>query len=699
MTLRMKLVCIGVLITVVPLVINSLIVFNHYGQIAALTEEAGEKLANENLSHIARGVYTMCCAQQELLEKNVVSTLSVARDVASRLGRIHEGSDDVSWNAVNQISKGSRQVTLPKLLAGDHWLEQNTNTSTKSPVVDEVMQLTGNTCTIFQRMDDRGDMLRVCTNIVKSDGTRAIGTYIPAVDSDGQPNPVISAVLQGQTFTGKAFVVDRWYITAYEPIFGEDKKIIGMLYVGVPQESVTSLRRGIEETKVGDTGSVTILDSSGKVVIAQKKTGGKTSAGNSTKAENAGSLSTICAAAEKLMPGEIGEEKYTVTEEGAPKEKVCRFMYFAPWDWVVNVEIDEDELNAASDEITEMARWGKITFITVLIGSSIASVLVWMLVAGRLTRKITTIISKLQATSGRVFDSATEMSENSRSLASGACDQAAGLQETSSSLETMSTMTKDNAESALRTNSLARDAKEAAEEGAQAMRRMSKAIEDIRQSSDNTANIIKDIDDIAFQTNLLALNAAVEAARAGEAGKGFAVVAEEVRNLAMRSAEAAKKTTVLIEQANQNSNHGVEIAGEVERALGRIQESVTTTGELIERIADSSEEHAQGISQINTAVSQMDSTTQKSAALAEESASVSEELRKEAEELDCVVVELDEVVNRKTKHTQNEANAERRRFRGAGGSTPTRSGSERNRVRPANREGTPEVARYEHANV
>ena len=173
-----------------------------------------------------------------------------------------------------------------------------------------------------------------------------------------------------------------------------------------------------------------------------------------------------------------------------------------------------------------------------------------------------------------------------------------------------------------------------------AMNRMSTAIQDIQSSSAETAKIIKVIDEIAFQTNLLALNAAVEAARAGEAGKGFAVVAEEVRNLAKRSAVAARDTATLIEESVRNAESGVVISGDVGAALLEIAESVNKTSELINEIAASAGEQAQGIGEINEAVTQMDQITQSNAANAEESASASEELSNQAQQMNSVVEEL-----------------------------------------------------------
>jgi methyl-accepting chemotaxis protein len=176
------------------------------------------------------------------------------------------------------------------------------------------------------------------------------------------------------------------------------------------------------------------------------------------------------------------------------------------------------------------------------------------------------------------------------------------------------------------------------------MVRMGGAIQKIKQSSDETAKIIKTIDEIAMQTNLLALNAAVEAARAGEAGRGFAVVAEEVRNLAQRSAEAAKNTAYLIEGSQKNADDGVNASTEVAKIIEQIIVSVQKVTQLIAEVSAASQEQSQGIEQVNTAVAQMDKVTQSNAANAEESASASEELSSQAQNLNAMVADLVNIV-------------------------------------------------------
>ncbi len=279
--------------------------------------------------------------------------------------------------------------------------------------------------------------------------------------------------------------------------------------------------------------------------------------------------------------------------------------------------------------------------------------LIIRIVANSVIKPISLIIRDLTRGADTLLDAADQVSASSHELADGAARQAASLEETSSALEEVSSMSKQNAENVTQTSRMAEDAKSSAEVAQTRMVRMTDAIDSIKKSADQTAIIMKTIDEIAFQTNLLALNAAVEAARAGEAGAGFAVVAEEVRSLALRSAEAAKQTAELIEESQKNAGNGVAAAAEVKEILSKIVDGVKKVSSLAREITVASDEQAQGVNQINLAVSEVDQVTQTSAGIAEEAASASEELSGQARELNGLVQALAEIVGVQTVETQD----------------------------------------------
>lgn len=309
--------------------------------------------------------------------------------------------------------------------------------------------------------------------------------------------------------------------------------------------------------------------------------------------------------------------------------------------WTVAVSVDDAEITEASKSAMVLG---------LLVSSGLAAVLsvgIWW-VLKFLVSPIERAVVDLHTGSSELRSAAGQVSTSSISLAQGATEQAASLQSSSQSLEEISALSRQNTDSSQQAFALSDSAREASEASVKSTDSLMTAMHSIRQAADETAQIIKIIDEIAFQTNLLALNAAVEAARAGDAGKGFAVVAEEVRNLAQRSANAARETGDKIRHSKQLAQEGVDVAEEVARALDNIRQKVVQSASLVKEIAAASREQSAGINQVNGAIGELTTVTARATAVSQQTSSAAEELTAQASAFDQIIARLMTIVGHRS---------------------------------------------------
>ncbi len=427
-------------------------------------------------------------------------------------------------------------------------------------------------------------------------------------------------VLQGETVVGNVLASEAGagYVIVASPMKSTDKGIIGAMVLGwkldAPNEKIAELR-------LGKTGYAFVIDHRGVIILHPDK--------KMTMDVNIRDVKGMEILAKRMASFEQGIQECSHNGD----DKIVAFAPIQAAQWSVGLVISKKELMAPIRNMRNIIMLAGIIVIAV-----VAAIILWT-VQRSISTPINRIVENLDEGAEQLSSASAEISSASETLAEGASEQAASVQESSSSLEEISFRTKKNAENATQADRLMNESNEVVLKATRSMGELSSAMEEISKTGEETAKIIKTIDEIAFQTNLLALNAAVEAARAGEMGAGFAVVAGEVRNLAMRAAEAARNTSHLIDGTVKRIRQGSDLVVKTGEAFSEVAKGTHQVGELVSEIAISSREQAQGIEQVNKAVDGMDKIAQRNAANAEESASTSEELSAQA-------VQMKEIVSR-----------------------------------------------------
>ncbi len=560
----------------------------------------------------------------------------------------------------------------------DNWYQQGSDKNQIAAAMNEYVRLYG-IYPLMMAVDLDGKLIAV--NDAGAGGNRLDTTHLYGRNfSDA---PWFKAVTSGRylrsesvdgTFVedvyrddeiSRLYGVDKFVIGYSSAIRDENGKIVGVWNnradLGLVNEILESAQSTLAQSGL-NSATIHMFDTRGKV-ICEVHAGQKELPGKSFGAENLVDRGFTPAA--RAIRGEEGFLEVAGLDGDEPV--ICGYgrsrgaLGYPGLGWGLTVHANRSEV-MKSVEAT-------IGYLQIIILCSIGGLVVFSWWLGRsLTRPILEMIDRLDLIGNECKLASDQLASNSELLANGASQQAAALEETGSSLEEMTSMTRHNAENTELVGKTTNETRVTAENGLEkvramevALRQSREAVEEMRRSVKamqssgvEVTKIINTIDEIAFQTNILALNAAVEAARAGEAGMGFAVVADEVRNLAQRSAEAAKQTAQKIENSIQASDSGVTSSEQVVKALNEIDckaqevnegfksvlNMIKSVEELVEQIANASNEQYQGIDQINAGVNDINKVTQSNAANAEETASASSELKSQAFMLDEILGDL-----------------------------------------------------------
>lgn len=511
-------------------------------------------------------------------------------------------------------------------------------------LVDKVATITTDTATIFRWDPDKGDFLRVSTNILGSNGKPAIGTYL------GIENPVHTAVLAGEVFKGGAHILGKPYLLLYQPLFNPSGDVTGILAAGVESTELAQARYDLAMQASLVTAVILVISSFLALVVVkvlfrplgQLSSDIRELAAGHLDAQVAGSdrsdeIGSIASSVEefrqKLLSARAAEAEteerrqhqvFVLETLGHSLEKLAQKN--------MDAGLSGNGINAFPEEYENLRqRFDKMV--------------------DGLTRALVTVRGSAEQTTS----ASGELAGAAQGLSTKVAEQAAALEQSAAAVQMMSDSSQDIAKRAEDANSMSRHSRERASQGADLLKQAVDAMGDIVQSSQAITDIINVIDDIAFQTNILALNAGVEAQRSGTHGKGFSVVALEVGTLAQRVATSAQDIKALVKQSRVQVDKGSDLINRTSGAIYDALEQTDRVDQSLSEIALAVGNQSSGLSELSSGVSSLDQATQRSAIIAKELTDAGASLTAEAELLLSTIAEFSLPVSGATPVIQTEA--------------------------------------------
>ena len=528
-------------------------------------------------------------------------------------------------------------------------------------LTDRLTSEIGAVATVFVKSGD--DFIRISTSLKNDKGERAIGTPL------SHASPAYKTLTDGKGYVGLTELFNKQYMTQYDPIVDASGKVIGALFVGKDfTVAINEVKDKIRSIKLGKSGYFYALDARegktyGNLFLHPTKEGK-----NILDSKDGNGHEFI----KEILEKKQGLIRYpwinTELGETDAREKIVAFYPIKGWNWVVAGGMYADEYAAESNRTNQRYQIISLVIVVLLgvfmfkvmqirLSTPLAQVIdaANKMANGDLTTSVRvtrvdeigqlmhaingigeglrSLINEVQQSANMIAYSSQELSDGNVDLSARTESQASSLEQTAASMDEMTGTVKQNSEGAKHANDLVLAAAEVASRGGKVVHDVIDTMSSIKDSSRKIVDIISVIDGIAFQTNILALNAAVEAARAGEQGRGFAVVASEVRNLAQRSASAAKEIAALIKDSVSKVESGNLLAEQTGKTMEDVLRAVDQITQITAEISHASQEQSDGIEQINQAVAQMDDMTQQNSALVEEASAATETMREQVEHL------------------------------------------------------------------
>lgn len=591
LSLRQQISALGTLAALLATVtVAILVLVNERSASKAVSNEV-IGIMQDRLAQSAERTLSICKLSQDFVQRAVETSLSFGDAALKQAGGIQTTGKTTTWSGLNQFTKSRTAMTAPQWALKGTPLTPDRSFDHHIPVIDDITKQTGATVTLFQRVNPAGDMLRVATTVAASDGQRAIGAYIPAIMPDGSRNPVVETVLSGQTYRGRAYVVNAWYTTAYEPLRNANGDVIGMFYVGIKQEGLTLLRQAISvQSHSGDRSSVAVYYGPNSQNLSDMVVIEPSGIGDQTESKW---LPEVLSKAPKLADG--GSGIVTATNPITGAQAIVHYTYFKPWDWVIAAIGDSSDYAGATALVR--AQFSQLLlqsllggFIALIVGAVVA-----YLISKRITNPVADLSIHLTSSATQISSSAVHQQSNVTTLMASSNQIASAAKEISATSQELLLAMVEIADAAERTAILAH-------EGRQGLKGMEISIQTLSASSDGISSklatirskagrinsVVTAITKVADQTNLLSLNASIEAEKAGEAGAGFAVVAREIRRLADQSAISTLDIEQIVEEMQEAVASGVaemrDFSDAVQGGIAAAETIQGQFGEIIKRV-------------------------------------------------------------------------------------------------------------------